>query len=280
MKKTLLTFIFSCVLCSFTLAQVSGGQVDDFEDDTVQGWVVGAGSSNPPVNIATGGPNGAGDNFLRYISTGTGGPDSKMIVFNQAQWTGDFTAAGVVAVEFDVKVETNNLNLRVAFDGGGGRFCTSTPIVVTAGSGWNHVVIPISTTDFTAVGGTDIVDTLADVNTMRILSNTSASWVGQTIAATMELDNIEAATSLGLNDPKKTDFSIYPNPGRSKLNISLAQNTNDAKIEVYDILGKRIFAQSLTSINSSINVSRWNAGVYLVKITNKTGTQTKRFVKE
>ena len=170
--------------------------------------------------------------------------------------------------------------MRVAFNGGGGQFCTSTPIVITAGSGWNHIVIPISPSNFTSVGGFDIVDTLADVNTVRILSNTSASWTGETIAATMELDNIMAATSLSLNETRKVDFSIYPNPSKSKLNISLKQNTNDTKVEVYDILGKRIHVQTLTSVQSIINVSRWNAGVYLVKITNKTGTQTKRFVKE
>ena len=83
MKKTLLTIFFSCALCSFTQAQVTGGQVDDFEDDTVQGWVVGASSSNPPANVVTGGPNGAGDNFLRYTSTGTASADSKMIIYNQ-----------------------------------------------------------------------------------------------------------------------------------------------------------------------------------------------------
>lgn len=280
MKKTLLTFILSCFVGSFTFAQVTAGQVDDFEDNTTQSWGVGTNSNDPPENITTGGPAGVGDNFLRYISNGTGGADSKMIIYNQSQWTGDYTTEGIVAIEFDVKVETNDLNLRVAFDGGGGRFCTTTPVVVTAGSGWTHVVIPISTTDFTAIGGFDIADTLADVNTMRILSNTTAAWVGQTIAATMELDNIEAATSLGLNDTKKVDFSIYPNPSKSKLNINLAQNTNDTKIEVFDILGKRIHSQILTSMQSSINASRWNPGVYLVKITNKTGTQTKRFVKE
>ena len=226
MKQTLLAFSFSFAILTFTHAQVTAGQIDDFEDDTVQGWVVGSNSTNPPVNVNTGGQNGAGDNFLRYISTGTGGPDSKMIIYNQTTWTGDYTFQGIVAIEFDVKVETNNLNLRVAFDGGGGRFCTTTPISVTAGSGWNHVVIPISTTDFTAVGGSDIVDTLADVNTMRILSNTTASWLGQTIAATMEIDNIEAATSLSINENKKADFSIFPNPGKSKLNIIENCNLN------------------------------------------------------
>jgi len=280
MKKTLLTLFLSCFVSSIAFAQVVGGQVDDFEDATTQGWVVGASSGAPPVNITTGGPNGAGDNFLQYISFGGGGPDSKMIVYNQVQWSGDYTTQGVVAIEFDIKVETNDLNIRVAFDGGGGRFCTSTPITVTAGSGWNHIVIPISSGDFTAVGGSNIGDTLEDVNTMRILSNTVASWQGQSISATMQIDNIEAATSLSLNDVKTIDFSIYPNPSKSKLNINLVQNSNATKVEVYDILGKRVYANSLTDLKPSINASSWNAGVYLVKISNDFGTQTKRFVKQ
>ncbi len=79
---------------------------------------------------------------------------------------------------------------------------------------------------------------------------------------------------------EKDDFSIFPNPSNYKLNIRLAQNSNAANLEVYDILGKRIYKQTLTSTLSSINVSRWNSGVYLVKRTNDNGTQTKRFVKQ
>jgi hypothetical protein len=96
----------------------------------------------------------------------------------------------------------------------------------------------------------------------------------------MEVDNIEASTTLSVKTAKQADFSIYPNPSKSKLNINLANQGNDAKVEVYDVLGKRIFTQSLTNLHSTINASSWNAGVYLVKITSGTGTQMKRFVKE
>jgi hypothetical protein len=91
---------------------------------------------------------------------------------------------------------------------------------------------------------------------------------------------VVAEGTLSVDDVEKVDFSIYPNPSNYKLNIRLAQNSNAANVEVYDILGKRIYRQTLTSTQSSINVSRWNAGVYLVKITNDNGTQTKRFVKQ
>ena len=91
---------------------------------------------------------------------------------------------------------------------------------------------------------------------------------------------VVAEGTLSINDFEKVDFSIYPNPSKSKLNISLAHDSNDTKVEVFDVLGKRIYVKALTEMKSAINASSWNSGVYLVKITNDTGTQTKRFVKQ
>jgi hypothetical protein len=86
--------------------------------------------------------------------------------------------------------------------------------------------------------------------------------------------------TLSINDVKKNGFSIYPNPSKSKLNINFAQNSNAAKVEAYDILGKRIYAKILTDIRTSINVSNWKPGIYLIKVNDDSGTQTKRFVKQ
>jgi hypothetical protein len=289
MKKTLLTFIFSFTIISLTYAQtrVTAGQIDDFEDDTVQGWIDG--SATTPVNISSDGPAGGADSYLEDYATGFTGSGGRLIIFNESQWTGDFASEGIIAIRFNVRALTNDIDVRVAITGDGGKFSSSTFVTVTAGAGWTTVTIPIGASDLTSVGdgsgslgapGFDVNGTLGDVTHFRILSNPVASFIGEFINAEMHLDNIEALTTLSVNETKKVDFSIYPNPSRSKLNISLAQNTNDTKIEVYDILGKRIHAQALTGTNTSINASRWNAGVYLVKITNKTGTQTKRFVKE
>ena len=86
--------------------------------------------------------------------------------------------------------------------------------------------------------------------------------------------------TLSIGDFQKDDFSIYPNPSNSKLNISLAQSGNATKVEVFDVLGKLIYKKALTDLRSSINVASWNSGVYLVKIINDSGTQTKRFVRQ
>ena len=78
------------------------GQVDTFEDGTVQGWI-GGGGSNPPTNIATGGPRGVDDNYLRVFA-GVGGAQH-LATYNgqQGHWTGNWTAAGVKVVEVHVR---------------------------------------------------------------------------------------------------------------------------------------------------------------------------------
>ena len=63
----------------------------DFESGTTDGWQVGnANHPNPPTNVASGGPDGAGDNFLQAQSNGGGGAGSRLAFFNEsADWTGD-----------------------------------------------------------------------------------------------------------------------------------------------------------------------------------------------
>ena len=91
---------------------------------------------------------------------------------------------------------------------------------------------------------------------------------------------ITVQDNLGIDEFKKGEFAITPNPSNYKLNIDLANLNSETKIEVYDVLGKRIHSKMLNNVKSSIIVSNWDSGVYLVKITNGSGTQTKRFVKQ
>src|SRR5438552_12086560 len=88
------------VLLSATSATwaVTFGQRDDFQNGTTMGWSEGGISPNPPTNIASGGPNGAGDSWLRNIASGVGGAGAKQIMFNQAQWTGNYVSAHVTQI--------------------------------------------------------------------------------------------------------------------------------------------------------------------------------------
>ncbi|MDH7914177.1 T9SS type A sorting domain-containing protein [Winogradskyella sp. SYSU M77433] len=91
---------------------------------------------------------------------------------------------------------------------------------------------------------------------------------------------VSAFSFAQLNVDQKDEFTISPNPAKNKLNITLPSTDNDIKLEVFDVLGKRVYKGVLTRLESSINVSDWKNGVYLVRVTNDKVTQTKRFIKQ
>lgn len=89
-------------------------------------------------------------------------------------------------------------------------------------------------------------------------------------------------STLGVDDFEQgSSLRLYPNPSDTILNIEFKSVIADGTLEVYDLLGKQVFAQSITSNNTSqINVTEWESGLYLVKISSENGEETKRFVKQ
>lgn len=294
MMKTLL-FILLFAIVNLGQAQITLNQVDDFQDGTEQNWQE-AGPSNSAgsaaTNESTGGPNGAGDAYLRDLTTGNpGGAGSRMIIRNIGnQWSGDFTAEGVFAISMDVRSLTNDITVRISITGPGGKFSTFSGVSVPAGGSWTEIGFSISASDFTSVSdgidggapGTDIAATLANVTEMRILSSPMPAWRGEIIDAEMHLDNITALASLSVEDFSiaNNDFAISPNPAKDRLNIKIPAVKSDMAVAVYDVLGKKLYQGVLTKLNSSIEISNWRSGIYLVKVTDEQSTQTKRFIKQ
>lgn len=271
------------VSLSLTLdAQVNAGQIDDFENGTTQNWTDG-GSAVPPVNVSTGGPMGAGDNYLSDPSTGGGGPGSKMVMFNDQQWAGNYTSAGILSIKFFARALTNNLNIRVAFDGAGGRICTTNAVLVPANSPWTQYSIDIQASDFTTVaGGSNIGATLADVSDMRILSNTVPSWQGESIVATLEIDNIEASTTLSTSEFEQSKlFSLVPNISDSELQVSLMGSiqTDNPIMEIYDLSGKLVMSRPLNATDNLVGISNLAKGLYIFKLRTDSYQQIERFIK-
>lgn len=73
-------------------------------------------------------------------------------------------------------------------------------------------------------------------------------------------------------------LSIYPNPvNKEKSVISIASKLSLIKdIEIFDVLGKRIFATVLTG--RELNISNLRKGVYILKITESDISETRKLV--
>ena len=94
-------------------------------------------------------------------------------------------------------------------------------------------------------------------------------------------DGVAYWSTLGIEDFEQVgNITLYPNPSNSILNIHVQTTGANGTIEVYNILGKKVISQELVSEATKIDVSGWNSGVYLVKISSENGEETKRFVKQ
>jgi hypothetical protein len=188
-----LGLVLSLLLASVADAAIQLGRLDDFQNGTTQGW---AGGSSP-TNIATGGPAGTGDRFLR-INTANG----KLATFN-ATWGGDWLAAGVTQVAMDLNnLGTTELEIRLLLvDAGvhGGNFTSAHSLVLPAMSGWVHAVFSLAPDQMAYIGGGVgsgvLSDTLAHVDRLLIRNDPGApSPAGEapSITGTLGLDNLHA----------------------------------------------------------------------------------------
>src|SRR4051794_2823574 len=140
-SKLMITAVGFLVAAEATPARAAivRGQVDDFEDGILGGWQNGGNTNpNPAANVASGGPAGATDNFMRITADGSGA-GGKLVAFNTAQWAGDYLGVGVDAIRMQLNnTGATGLSVRLILADGvdGQSLTTSSPVNVPAGSGW------------------------------------------------------------------------------------------------------------------------------------------------
>jgi hypothetical protein len=180
---------------------ITAWQIDDFQDGTTAGWGVGVVSPVPPVNVASGGPDGAGDAYLELTSLGGGGPGSRLAVDNDLQWAGDYLAEGITGVVLDANLfSANPVSLRLGLIGPGGAFASATPVVLPAFSGWQLAEFSLDAADLVAVSeGATLNLTLSNVTSLRVFHSAGPPTLpaggipnGEPIVASLGFDNIEA----------------------------------------------------------------------------------------
>lgn len=85
-------------------------------------------------------------------------------------------------------------------------------------------------------------------------------------------------TALSNNDITKKQLKVYPNPTSDFLNVSISDLD---KVEIFDMLGKRIEAKySSTENTTQIDIQQLAKGNYILQITKGTQTQNIKFIKE
>ena len=99
------------------------------------------------------------------------------------------------------------------------------------------------------------------------------------------IDNIEYGTIqevVGVNNiEKNNNFNIYPNPVDSDFTVTLKKtSTRNSELEIYNILGEKVYKSRIQNQKSEINISDLPGGIYFVKLISEKQIFTKKIIKE
>ena len=86
-------------------------------------------------------------------------------------------------------------------------------------------------------------------------------------------------SNLGINSNSyNKEITIYPNPTKGLITVSLVENTPVDKIEIVDILGKIVSVK--TENTSQIDISEMANGIYLFKLYSGENVSINKIIKK
>ncbi len=133
------------------------------------------------------------------------------------------------------------------------------------GSNDDYVAFKIKTKSTLVLGNafSNLANIYFDYN-FPIVTNTTTTTVANPLAT----QDFEFATY----------FSLYPNPVKNSLNITVKNDVIISSMSIYNTLGQLV--QVITNPSNNIEVSELKTGNYFVKIVSDKGTSGSKFIKE
>lgn len=77
---------------------------------------------------------------------------------------------------------------------------------------------------------------------------------------------------------KKAIATLYPNPSSDFLNLESREDIRS--VEIFDLSGKQIESLNVNAKFAQIQISKFTAGTYNLRINTASGTETKKFIKK
>ena len=85
--------------------------------------------------------------------------------------------------------------------------------------------------------------------------------------------NNNVSTSISEIPSIKGSISVYPNPSNGNFTLSLSNVNSTCNLEIYNILGDKVYAENLPQTNNNIiNLTGQPNGVYLYRMLSKDGS--------
>jgi len=91
--------------------------------------------------------------------------------------------------------------------------------------------------------------------------------------------NVEPAIGVGLEEMNSlSDVSVYPNPASTQVSFEFSSANKNCQLQLFDLLGNSVYANSFSQELITINTNRFNNGVYIYKLANSNSSSVGRLV--
>lgn len=83
----------------------------------------------------------------------------------------------------------------------------------------------------------------------------------------------------GINEDIAQDaFNLYPNPSSGIIHVNVLSYTEQMFFEIYDIVGKMVYSQTLGNTDNIIDISSLPKGAYTIKIYSDSSIKTEKLI--
>ncbi|GAB2538163.1 T9SS type A sorting domain-containing protein [Spirosoma aerophilum] len=81
------------------------------------------------------------------------------------------------------------------------------------------------------------------------------------------------------NEPAFAGVTIYPNPSKTTLTVTFNQiPTSATELSLINETGQYVISRPVNSVKEEINIEQLPAGLYILRLQNETGIQTKKII--
>lgn len=103
--------------------------------------------------------------------------------------------------------------------------------------------------------------------------------VDENVLYNEEFTNVELnKETIAETKPSNSNFTIYPNPNKGKFIIELTNKTTESTLEIYDLMGKKVWSKVSSENKLKIDISSQPKGIYLVKMVSENQVIVQKIV--
>lgn len=241
-----------------------------------------SGFSNQDCETTTNNGTGGGTDCLTESFENIGASSGS---YASVTWTGD-NGGSWSATDARTDQNLNNRAITVrngtltlpSTSGGIGSLTVTTKRVFGGSSGTFNVNVNGTMVGTIAYSDTEQTVTIPNINLENNVSVIIDSNSGTGNRVMFDDLSYTCYNGLSVEEFNSSNVNLHPNPVQNILTVDLKSNV-DTTIEIYDILGKRVFKNTINK-TSNLNLQALKTGIYIVKITQNNKAITKKLVKQ